>query len=65
MKNVFLEFQDITSGFQEIYITRDITRLGREPEWSLQGHHRLQAGGVLFVQKAYRSKSNSDGGADV
>src|ERR1051325_2845861 len=31
MNNVFLEFQDITSGFQEIYITRDITRLGREP----------------------------------
>src|ERR1044071_6201825 len=31
MNNVFLEFQDITSGFQEIYITRDTTRLGREP----------------------------------
>ena len=32
MNNVFLEFQDINSGFQEIYITKDITRLGREPE---------------------------------
>ena len=31
MNNVYLEFQDIHSGFQKIYITQDITRIGREP----------------------------------
>jgi ABC-type multidrug transport system ATPase subunit/pSer/pThr/pTyr-binding forkhead associated (FHA) protein len=31
MNNVYLEFQDIHSGFQEIHITQDVTRLGREP----------------------------------
>jgi len=30
MNNVYLEFQDIHSGFQQIPIVQDITRLGRE-----------------------------------
>src|SRR5437867_6165690 len=31
MNNVYLEFQDLTSGLQQIQITKDATRLGREP----------------------------------
>jgi ABC-type multidrug transport system ATPase subunit len=31
MNNVYLEFQDLSSGLQHIQITKDITRLGREP----------------------------------
>jgi len=31
MNNVYLEFQDQSSGLQEFVITNDVTRLGREP----------------------------------
>ena len=31
MNNVYLEFQDLNSGVQQIPITKDATRLGREP----------------------------------
>jgi ABC-type multidrug transport system ATPase subunit len=31
MNNVYLEFQDLSAGPQQIQITKDMTRLGREP----------------------------------
>jgi ABC-type multidrug transport system ATPase subunit len=31
MNNVYLEFQDLASGLQRVHITKEATRLGREP----------------------------------
>jgi ABC-type multidrug transport system ATPase subunit len=31
MNNVYLEFQDLASGLQQIPVNKDVTRLGREP----------------------------------